>query len=423
MLGPERYPLLRSARVQRRTSSDALDTELAVAVASMTHGILAHHRQTAARIERVIALDPGAAIGHAVRGFALCLQMRTDLADAIATSLLQAEVALHERGGSDTEEALVAALRAFAVGRPFEALAVLDAQLASAPTDLLTLKLGHALHFLVGDTVGMRRALDVAVRAQPTELIGRGFALGCQAFAWIESGDIDEGERIGRAAVERQPDDAWGAHAVAHALATRELAREGITWLQACAPSLDGMNNFGGHVAWHEALCQLALAEDDAAITLYDTRIAIHLAGDYRDMVNAATLLHRLRQRGHDVRDRAARLATHALGRCGDHGSAFGDLHYVMAIADHDALAAHGYARSMRVAATERTTHEASIAGRVACDLADGIVALAGGAPASHFFESQRSYWPLLGGSRIQRETLDLLLEEALLMERSKGRD
>jgi tetratricopeptide (TPR) repeat protein len=422
VLEPEKYSQLRSIRMQRSAVGSAtLDTEHALAVASVTHGVLAHHSETAARIERLISLDPRAAIGHAVRGLALSLQMRTDLAETVATSLLRAETALHEDGGTDTEHALVSALRAYAAGRPFEALASLDAQLAEAPTDLLTLKLGHALHFLVGDTSGMRRAVDAAVRAQPTNLVGRGFALGCQAFAWIESGDVDEGERIGRAAVERQPDDAWGAHAVAHALATRQRASDGIAWLRACAPALEGMNNFGGHVAWHEALCHLALGEDDAAIALYDSRIAIHLAADYRDMANAATLLHRLRKRGHDVRDRAARLATHALRRRGDHGSAFGDLHYALAIADHDVPAANDYARSMRDAATERTTHEASVARRMACDLADGIVALASGARASHLFERHRSQWAALGGSRIQRETLELLLEEALAMEGSKG--
>lgn len=399
------------------------EAELAVAVASMTHGVLAHHAQTAQRIERVLAIDPGAAIGHAVRGFALCLQMRTDLADAIATSLLRAEVALHERGGTDAEQSLVAALRAYAAGKPFEALAALDARLLRAPSDLLTLKLAHALHFLVGDTASLRRAVDAAVSAQPEDLIGRGFALGCQAFARIESGDVDEGERIGRAAVERQPDDAWGVHAVTHALATKNLTREGIAWLRACAPGLAGVNNFGGHVAWHEALCHLALGEDDAALALYDTRIAVHLAGDYRDVVNAATLLHRLRQRGLDVRDRAARLASHALARRGDHGSAFGDVHYVIAISDHDTTAAREFAESMRAAADERTTHEALMGRRVACDLADAIVVLASGARSSHLFEVQRARWPELGGSRIQRETFDRLFEEAVARDATLGRD
>lgn len=390
----------------------ASDAELAVA--SMTQGVLAHRLETAQRIERVLATDPGAAIGHAVRGFALCLQMRTDLSDAIAASLLRAEAALHEHGGSDAEQSLVAAVRSYAVGKPIEAVEGLDARLSRAPTDLLTLKLAHALHFLLGDTVGLRRAVDAAVAAQPDDLIGRGYALGCQAFAHIESGDVEDGERIGRMAVEQQPDDAWGVHAVAHALATKNRTREGIAWLRACAPGLAGVNNFGGHLAWHEALSHLALGDNDAALALYDTRIALHIGGDYRDVVNAATLIHHLAQRGLDVRERAAHLATHSLARRGDHRSAFGDVHYVIAIAEHDTREAREFASSMRAAAIERDTQQARVARTVACDLVDAVLALRDGRPSAARFESKRALWPTLGGSRIQRETFDRLYQEAL---------
>ena len=408
VLEPATPPLTMGAANRRSP-----DADLTTLVLSMTHGVLSHHAQTAQRIERVLAVDPSAAIGHAVRGFALCLQMRTELGDAIAASLLRAEVALHERGGSDAEQSLVAALRAYAAGRPLDALEALDARLSRAPADLLTLKLGHALHFLIGDTSGMRRAVDAAVAAQSFDLVC-GYALGCQAFARIETGEVDEGERIGRMAVERRPDDAWGVHAVAHALATRDRTRDVIAWLAAAAPALGNVNNFGGHIAWHEALCHLALGEDDAALALYDARIAIHTSGDYRDAVNCSTLLHRLAQRGMDVRDRAARLATRVSSRRGDHGSAFADVHYAIALADHDTHDARDFAASMRAAAVDRRTHEAYVARTVACDLVDAIVALRDGERCAARFELGRAQWPMLGGSHIQRETFELLYQEAL---------
>ena len=379
----------------------------------MTHGVLAHHAETPARIAQLIASERGAALGHAVKSFALCLQMRTDLAESIADSIRAAELALRDREPSDAEGAVLAAARSYADGRPFDALRALDARLARAPSDLLVMKLGHALHFIVGDRSGMRLAIDAAVAAQPDDLTGRGFALGCQAFARIESGEIDEGERVGRRAVDLQPDDAWGAHAVAHALAARRRPSEGVAWLRRCMPALVGANNFLGHVAWHEALFQLALGADDEALAIYDTRIVTHLAGDYRDMVNAVTLLARLRRRGHDVRDRAARLAAHADARRGDHGSAFADLHYLLALADHDAVRAREFATSMRAASEARRTHEAEVARDVACDLADAILALRDGRDAVRAIEATRARWNRLGGSRIQREAFDALLAEA----------
>jgi hypothetical protein len=386
----------------------------------LTHGVLAHSADTPDRLARLLAVDPQNVLGHAVRGFALCLQMRTDLAPSITTSLANARRGIDVRGASDSERALVLALSSFAEGRPLDALAVLDAQLARTPSDLLAMKLGHALHFVVGDTTGMRCAIDAAVASQPLDLPMRGFALGCQAFAWIESGEVDAGERIGRRAVELAPDDAWGAHAVAHALATRGCAREGIAWLRAVAPSIAGANNFLGHVAWHEALGHLALGDDAAAIAIYDARIVTHLAGDYRDVVNAVTLLLRLRRRGHDVRDRSAALADHSRARLGDHGSAFADLHYVLAIADHHAASARAFVESMRDSAAMRATHDATLGREFACDLADAIVTLRDGGDAAPGFASTRPRWSALGGSRIQREVFEMLHDEA---EQKRGSD
>ena len=77
----------------------------------------------------------------------------------------------------------------------------------------------------------------------------------------------------------------------------------------------------------------------------------------------------------------------------------------------------------MRVASAERSTHEAFVARHVACDLADAIVALADGRRSSHLFEAGRAQWPALGGSRIQREIFDVLLQESLEQDARMGRD
>ncbi len=378
----------------------------------LVQALLSHHEATAARLEQRIAHEPDAALGHAIRAIALGLQMRRAHADAIAAALDRAQAALLRPETSDQERALTAAAQSFAAGRPMDALRVLDERLARAPADLLVMKLGHAIHFLVGDTAGMRRAIDAAVAAQPADLPGRGYALGCQAFARIESGDVERGEQIGRQAVAHQPDDAWGAHAVAHALTTRGRMRECVDWLRACRAGLAHANNFGGHLAWHEALCHLALGDDAEAIALYDARVAIHLGPDYRDVVNGVTLLHRLAARGHDVRDRAARLAAIAIEHVGDHGSTFADLHYLLALADVDPERARRFAASMRAAAT-RETHEARIAREVGLDVADAIVLGAAREPAARRLEISRERWPALGGSRLQRTIFEILLDEA----------
>lgn len=388
------------------------------AIERVTHGLLAHRRDTAEALEALLAHDPGSTFGHAIRGFATWLLMRTEHAPTVQRALGAAEDSLAARDGTDAERALVLALRALSRGRPLDAIAVLDARVEQAPTDLAAMKLGHALHFLVGDTEGLARTMESVITRMPRDLPGRGFALGCAGFARIERGEVEGGERLAREGVMLQPDDAWGAHAVAHALSTRLRPGDAAAWLVSCAPAMEHTNNFGGHLAWHEALCRLAIGEDERALALYDERVVTWLGRDYRDFVNAITLLHRLRLRGHDVRTRLEVLAAEAEKRVGDHGSAFADTHHVLALAETGVDRARAFAASMRAAATERDTHDARVAREVGCDLADAIVALFETTPdarrhARDRFEHTREGWPRLGGSRLQRAIFTLLAREA----------
>jgi len=114
---------------------------------------------------------------------------------------------------------------------------------------------------------------------------------------------------VGRWAIELQPDDAWGAHAVAHVFETRDRAAEGLAFLDALEPQLAHCNNFAGHLAWHRSLFHLQLGEHDAALALHDTKVAPHLGRDYRDLCNASSLLWRLENDGVSVGSRWQALA------------------------------------------------------------------------------------------------------------------
>src|SRR5690606_26364555 len=129
--------------------------------------------------------------------------------------------------------ALVAGLAAFADDAPERAVRCLEAGLDDAPGDLLLAKLSHALRFLHGALSGMARPLEGALRALPPASEARGYVLGMYAFALEEAGALDEAERAAKDALALAPDDAWGAHALAHVHATRGDTRAGLALFEA----------------------------------------------------------------------------------------------------------------------------------------------------------------------------------------------
>jgi hypothetical protein len=311
----------------------------------------------------------------------------------------------------------LSALDQVVLGRPERAAAVLDAHVAAQPLDLFALKLDHALHFLVGDTAGLARAILGALGHWRDDVPGAGFVHGCAAFAHVEAGDPEAAERAGRRAVELEPTDAWGRHAVGHVLAGTGRLEEGAAWLADGRSLLPSLGNFGGHLAWHEALLLTELGRPMPALALHDEHVAPWLGmGDYRDLANAAVLLPRLSRALPDaiaVEARQRAVAEHAASRCGDHGSPFADVHAVLALAAVDVVGARRFVRSME--ASDERDWAGEVGREVALPVARAIVALAEGAPAhaASLLAQARPAWQRIGGSRIQRATLDGLLADA----------
>lgn len=377
-----------------------------------------HRRDVRERLDALLAADDGAVLGLCARGFALALQGRRASRGAIEALVSRARTSIALRGATESELALVRSLERVAAGWPHEAAAVLDAHLERTPLDLFALKLAHALHFLIGDTERLAASVLRALPRWDPAAPGRAFVLGCAAFAHVERGALEAAERLGRQAIDTDPTDAWGRHAVGHALAAAGRRDEGIAWLAGGRDLLPTLGNFGGHLAWHEALLLTEAGRPEEALALHRAHVAPWLpADDYRDLSNGAVLVPRLRAAlpAHDalLRSDAEALAARALARCGDHGSPFADVHAVLALAAVDLPAARRYVRSMT---TGEADDWAGAVGRdVAVPIANAIVALAEGAPghAAALLTSSAARWPRLGGSRIQRSVLDALLYEA----------
>jgi hypothetical protein len=340
------------------------------------------------------------------------------LADLARDSLARARDALAARGGTPRERALVQSLAAWAEGADMgRAAAGLEAIVQEDPHDILALRLSHGIRFMLGDSIEMRAAIEAALPRWDATMPGYGFLLGCHAFALEETGEIALAEAMGRRAVELEPRDLWGAHAVAHAIGAQGRMREGIAWLRWLEPHLAGGSNFVRHVHWHRALFHLALGQHDAALALHDTKVWAEPSEDVRDLMNAAHLLWRLEASGVPVGARRwQEIADIAERRIGEHAWAFADLHYVVALAGAGrAEAAARMIASIAAHADQHGGDQARLQAEIGLGAARAVAAAIGGdaQAAARGFDAVLPRLPALGGSHAQRSVFLAMRDRA----------
>jgi tetratricopeptide (TPR) repeat protein len=289
-------------------------------------------------LKRTLAADPEFALAHCLKGYFAMLSYN----QASVPRAVEAARVAHAHGAKATarERAHVEALEAWIAGDLDRMIATWEAILAEHPTDVLALRLAHFNNFWLGRPREMAASVERVSPKWGRELPGYGTLLSCRAFALEECGDYAGAEPAGRAAVEIDPADVWGTHAVAHIMEMQGRHEEGIAWLDRLERHWVGGNNLLHHLWWHRALYHLERGEHAEVLALYDRRFR-NLASPltqmqpdlYIDVQNAASMLFRLERRGVDVGDRWTEIADKAEARIGDCLSAFTLPHWMMALA------------------------------------------------------------------------------------------
>lgn len=399
------------------TSSAAACRHLDAAVSS----VLAHRADANGHLAAALAADADFALAHCLSGFLLLLLGRSDQVSAGRCALGRARASLGRRGGTAREHALAAALDAWCSGEMELAAAILEASLADHPLDAMTAKLVHALRFMLGDALGMRRSIESVLPAWSEDVPGFGFMLGCHAFALEETGALAVAEATGRRALAFEPEDVWACHAVAHVFDARNQAACGLAWIRAHSGRWCAVNNFARHLAWHEALFHLARKDCDAALALYDGIIRAGTTDDYRDMANAAALLLQLERYGCAAGRRWEELADIAERGARDHALVFARLHDLLCLvgAGRWDAAYRGFA-AMDVDARSGQGTQARLLAPLGLPLAKLI--LAGSEAALPRSMAQlRNAIARLGGSRAQRRTFEQILDDAMAGRQSRA--
>ena len=352
-----------------------------------------------------LAADPEFALGHCVKGYMMMLMYKS----AVTPKVREAHATARGLPANPREKLHIEALGAWSDGQLDRALALWEQILAAHPTDLLALRLSHFNYFWLGRREDMRASVEHVAQHWPEGQGTYPIVLSCLAFGLEECGEYAAAERAGRRAVELDPTDGWGAHAVAHVFEMQGRQEEGIEWLAGLEPHWEGINNFVHHLWWHRALFHLRQREHDAVLELYDRRfrdlaspLVAKMPDLYIDIQNAASMLFRLERRGVDVGNRWNELADKAEARIGDCLSAFTLPHWMMALA---ATGREQAAQSMLSCMKEnsnRTVRE------VALPVCEAVLAHRRGeyARAVELMKPRLEEMRYLGGSHAQQDVL-----------------
>ena len=286
------------------------------------------------------------------------------------------------------------------------------------PRDALALQAGHLVDYYRGDARMLRERILRALPQWSADDAGYHALLGMAAFGAGECGDCDEAERLGRLALELEPLDAWAHHAVAHAYEMRGDSAGGCEWMQARESAWGSPSFLSIHNAWHWALFLIDQGRADEALAIYDRQVRGDGSRLLVDLVDASALLLRLRLAGCAPEGRWQPVLDDWAEALAPGVCLFNDLHAAWAAlgggrCDRIEVLREAHARSARQGQGER----AGLSGALGVPLMDAVLALAEGraAEAVEALRALRPRWHAIGGSRAQRELIDLVLIEAAL--------
>ncbi|HEX6442464.1 MAG TPA: tetratricopeptide repeat protein, partial [Stellaceae bacterium] len=402
----------------------ALSTDSAEA-AVLFDRVIAHylkfHADTPALIGRMLAADPGFALGLCFKGYLLLSASNPAFEAEIAATLAAAQAGpalLSER-----ERQHLAAFAAWAGGRLDRAIDIWQQLLESYPTDLLAVRICDTSWFRHGQTAKILEQADRLAPSWSAELPGFDLFRTIWAFAHEEAGDTAGAERAVDEAIERDRTNYFAHHVKAHVLEMECRPREGRDWLDAQAEHWVLGNQLVHHLWWHRALMELELGELDAVLDSYDRNIRnldapmVKAAPDhFIDLQNAPAILWRLEQMGVDVGRRWQELADKAEARIGHIGHPLLVPHLMMALAATGrAEAADRFLAALREGAAESASWNAAAISDVYLPVCEAALAHRRGeyGRVIDLLAPRREQIRLLGGSNAQRDLFFQMLVDA----------
>ncbi len=313
-------------------------SEAAAFLDTSIHNFLHWKADVMPHISASIKADPEFGFAHVVSGLVLHGARNVNYSGNIKQAISAAH--LGAKAMSERELLYLKALEAGAAGRIAQAVTCYETILLHNPRDLFAQRLSQMELFWIGEMKWSAEISQRSARHWSADVPGYGIHLSCRAFDLEEIHEFQTAEELARQAVEIDPTDAWGTHAVAHVMIMQGRYNEGITWLEGLKGHWSDVNQMQLHLWWHRCLFHLELGEFEEVLEIYDTWVRnrelpllVSVPDLYIDMQNGASMLLRLELRGVDVEARWNELAEVTLNRLNDHTSPFTSPHFAIILA------------------------------------------------------------------------------------------
>jgi hypothetical protein len=364
--------------------------------------------------------DPGSVLASLFTAY-LALMSTEEGAVAGARGALARASAPAGLAATPRERAHLAAARRWAAGDMTGAGALLGEITVQWPRDLLALFVGHQVDFFTGDAVSLRDRIGRALGAWHDDDPQSGFVHGMHAFGLEECNLYGLSADAGQRAVEMNPDDVWGIHAVVHTHEMQGQIPEGIRFLRDRRSHWQTGNFLNVHNSWHYALYLLQGDDVAGALAVYDS--VLHHAGSADvafELLDATALLWRLQLEGISTGDRWPSLAQAWTRLLTPGYYPFNDMHAIMAYVGAGDLARADEvmaALERVVAEGDRATTGWQMTSGVGLPVCRSLVSFARGRYQQVLDELMpiRTRVHEFGGSHAQRDALGRTLLEAAI--------
>lgn len=304
---------------------------------------LSMHPGAVAAFDTAIAADPNFVLAFA--GKARVQQLGGDIPAARASMAAADALA---PGLPPRESSHIAFFGSLLAGQTDAALAALREHLSRWPCDAMVLSTSATANGLIGASGCVeQKTLLLALMDNLAPSYGDDWWFtGHHAFALAENGQHAAARAKIEQSMDRNPNNAYGAHTWGHLCYEAGDLQFGRSFLRSWLPTYTREGGLYGHLSWHLALFELEAGDAEAAFRLYSDVVAPEVNRDpaISTLANAASFLWRWELAGHP-HDPSRWQAMHAFVRkmFPRAGNAYADWHAALAEAaagDGDALEA-----------------------------------------------------------------------------------
>ncbi len=259
--------------------------------------------------DHAIAADPAFAMAHAGKAQALIRQGEVVAARAALATAKGLAANLTEREASH-----IGFFELVFSGQSESAIAAMDAHLKAWPRDALVVASAAAPNGLIASSgrIGQKRQIAALMDRLAPEYGDDFWFVSYHAMALSEDGRLAAArEKIDRS-LATNPDNAHGAHGLAHVLYESGEQGEALAFLSSWLATYPRDGFFHGHLSWHVSLSEIQAGNGAEALQVYHDAIAHerHSGSPQQKVSDGAALLWRAELAGHP-RDAAAWRALH----------------------------------------------------------------------------------------------------------------